>query len=50
MPIWMHNGVATGFVVSTKNKVGKEPFGDIIDWNCYGLTRNIAAYYGKDTI
>ena len=39
-PIRMHNGVATGFDVSTKDKIEKEPFGDMIDTVCYGLVRN----------
>ena len=36
-PIRMHNGVATGFNVSTKDTIEKEPFGDMIDTVCYGL-------------
>ena len=36
----MHSGVATGFDVSTKDKVGKEPFGDMSDTDCYGLRSN----------
>ena len=45
-PIRMHNGVATGFDVSTKDKIENEPFllqhyfGDMIDTICYGLVRN----------
>ena len=39
-PIRMHNGVATGFDVSTKDKIEKEPFGDKIDTVCYSLERN----------
>ena len=39
-PIQMHNGVATGFDVSTKDKTEKESFGDRIDTVCYGLARN----------
>ena len=39
-PIRMQNGVATGFDVSTKLKIEKEPFGDMIDTVCYGLVRN----------
>ena len=39
-PIRMHNGVATGFEVSIKDKIEKEPFGDMIDTVCYGLVRN----------
>ena len=35
----MHNGVATGFDVSTKDKIEKKPFGDMIDTVCYGLVR-----------
>ena len=38
--IRMHSGVATDFDVSTKDKVGKEPFGDISDSDCYGLIRS----------
>ena len=36
----MPNGVATGFDVSTKDKIEKEPFGDMIDTVCYGLVRS----------
>ena len=36
----MHNGVATGFDVSTKDKIEKELFGDMIDTVYYGLVRN----------
>ena len=36
----MHNGVATGFDVSTKDKIEREPFDDMIDMVCYGLVRN----------
>ena len=39
-PIRMHNGVATGFDVSTNDWIEKEPFGDMIDTACYGLVRN----------
>ena len=39
-PIRMHNGVATGFDVSTKDKIEKELFGDMIDTVYYGLVRN----------
>ena len=38
-PIRMHNGVATGFDVSTKDKIEKEPFGDMIDTVWYGTPR-----------
>ena len=38
--IRMHNGVATGFGVYTKDKIEKEPFGDMIDRVCYGLIQN----------
>ena len=38
--IRMHNGVATGFDVSTKDKIEKAPLGDMIDTVCYGLVRN----------
>ena len=41
-PIRMHNGVVTDFDVSTKDKIEKEPFGDMIDTVCYGLVRNTA--------
>ena len=44
----MHSGVATGFDVSTKDNIGKEPFGDMSD--CYGLIRNVSVYYGNNTI
>ena len=33
-PIRMHNGVATDFDVYTKDKIEKEPFGDMIDTVC----------------
>ena len=36
----MHSGVATGFDVSTKDKVGKEPFGDTSDTDSHRLIRN----------
>ena len=36
----MPNGVATGVDVSTKDKIEKEPFGDMIDTVCYGLVRS----------
>ena len=39
-PIRMHNGVATGFDLSTKDKIEKKRFGDRIDTVCYGLVRN----------
>ena len=39
-PIRMQNGVATGFDVSTKDKIENEHFGDTIDTVCYGLVRN----------
>ena len=39
-PTRMHNGVATGFDVSSKDKIEKEPFGDMIDTVCYGLVWN----------
>ena len=32
--IRMHSGAATGFDVSTKDKVGKEPFVDMSDTDC----------------
>ena len=35
----MHNIVATCFDVSTKDNVGKGPFGDWSDEDCYGLIR-----------
>ena len=35
----MHNGVATGFDVSTKDKIGKESSGDMIDTVCNGTPR-----------
>ena len=40
--IRMHNGVATGFDVSTKDKVGNEPFCDRSGTDCYGLIRNVS--------
>ena len=39
-PIRMHNGVATGFDVSTKDKIENELFGGMIDTVCYGPVRN----------
>ena len=39
-PTQMHNCVATGFDVSSKDMIEKEPFGDMIDTVCYGLVRN----------
>ena len=39
-PIRMHNGLATGFDVSTKDKMEKGPFSDMIDTVCYGQVRN----------
>ena len=39
-PIRMQNDVATGFDVSSKDKLEKEPFGDVIDTGCYGLVGN----------
>ena len=39
-PIRIHNGVATGFGVSTKDKIATGPFGDMIDTVCYGLVLN----------
>ena len=36
-PIRMPNGVATSFDVSTKDKIEKKPFGDMIYTVCYGL-------------
>ena len=44
----MHNIVATGFDVSTKNNVGKGPFGDC-DTDCYGLIRKSHGLIRKDT-
>ena len=38
--IRMPNGVATGFDVSFKDKIEKEPFCDMIDTACYGLVRS----------
>ena len=40
--IRMHGGVATGFDVSTKDKVGKEPFVDMSDTECYGLIQKVS--------
>ena len=39
-PTRMHNGVATGFDVPSKDKIEKEPFGNMIDTVCNGLVRN----------
>ena len=47
--IRMHSGMATGFDVSTKDKVGKEPFGDMSDTDCYGLIRNVLVKYENTT-
>ena len=49
-PIRMHNGVATSFDISTKDKVGKEHFGDISDTICCGLIRNTTVKYGNDKV
>ena len=38
--IRMHNGVATGFGVSTKDKIETKLLDDMIDTVCYGLVRN----------
>ena len=38
--IRMHKGVATSLDVSTKDKVGKEHFGDMSDTLCYFLIWN----------
>ena len=46
----MHNGVATGFDVSTKDKIENEHFGDMIDTVCYGLVRNATVTYENDTL
>ena len=35
----MHKVVATCFGISTKDNVGKGPFGDCSDKDCYGLIR-----------
>ena len=48
--IRMHNGVATGFGISTKDKIETEPFGDMIDTVCYGLFRNATVSYENDTV
>ena len=40
--IRMHSGVATGFNVSTKEKVGKEPLGDMSDTVSYCLIRIVS--------
>ena len=40
----------TGLDVSTKAKVGKEPFGDMNGTDCYGLLRNVKISYGNETI
>ena len=42
----MPNGVATGFDVSTKDKIEKDPFGDMIDTVCYGLVRSSTERHG----
>ena len=46
----MHSGVTTGFDVSTKDKVGKEPFVDMSDTDCYCLLRKVSVSYGNDTV
>ena len=38
--IRMHNGVATGFDISSKDKIENKLFGDMIATVCYGLVRN----------
>ena len=45
-PIRMPNGVATGFDVSTKDKIEREPFGDMIDTVYYGLARSSTERHG----
>ena len=50
----MHNVIATGFDVSsedvsTKDDVGKGPFGDVSDTDCYGLIRKSHGLIRKDT-
>ena len=44
----MHKVVATGFDVSTKDNVGKGPFGDVSDTDCYGLIRKSHGLIRKD--
>ena len=46
-PIRMHNGVATSFDISIKDKVGKELFCDMIDRDCYSLVQNIYSLIPK---
>ena len=31
--------IGTGFDITTKDNVGKGPFGDVSDTDCYGLIR-----------
>ena len=38
--IRMHNGVSTGFDVSTKDEIEIKLFGDMIDADYYGLVQN----------
>ena len=45
----MHNVVATGFDVSTKDNVGKGPFGDVSDTDCYDLIGNSHGVIRNDT-
>ena len=45
----MHNVVATGFDVSSKDNVGKGPFGDVSDTDCYGLIRKSHGLIRNDT-
>ena len=49
-PTRMHNGVATGFDVSTKDKIEKEPFGSMNDTVCYALVPNATFKYENDTV
>ena len=44
----MHNVVATGFDVSTKDNVGKGPFGAVSDTDCYSLIRKSHGLIRRD--
>ena len=45
-PIRMPHDVATGFDVSAKENIEKEPFGDMIDTVSYGLVRSGTKRHG----
>ena len=48
--IRMYSGVTTGFDLSTKDKVGKEPFGDMSDTDCYVLIRKVSVNNGNGMV